>query len=443
MAVESVTGLSSQEITDLSRQYTLYEWSAQSAADPIPVDRAEGVYFYTPDGRRFLDFNSQLMSVNIGHGDKRVIDAIKAQADRLAYVNPFMAHEPRARLGKKLAEIAPGDIDVFFFTNGGAEANENAIKLARQATGRWKILARYRSYHGATGQVITATGDPRRWAAENGVWGVVRVPDTQPWGEAEPRPVDELLRETEKIILYEGPQTIAAFILEPVVGTNGILIPPDGYLQGIREICDRYGIWLIADEVMSGFGRTGEWWAVNNWGVVPDLLTMAKGLTASYLPLGAVGMRRSVAEQFRDKVFYGGLTYNSHPMGCAAALATIAVYEEDELIERARRMGEVMRGHHQRLMAKHPSVGSVRNIGLFGMIDVVRSRSPYEPIAPYNGTSDEMKAIAKHFRDNGLFTMMRWNGIHTNPPLTISEDEMAEGFDIIDTALDISDQAVR
>ena len=443
MAVSELPGMTADEIVELSRKYTLYEWSAQSAADPIPVDRAEGSYFYTPDGKRYLDFNSQLMSVNIGHGDKRVVDAIKAQADKLAYVNPFMAHEPRARLGKKLAELAPGDIDVFFFTNGGAEANENAIKLARQATGRHKILARYRSYHGATGQAITATGDPRRWAAETGVWGVVRAPDTQPWGEPGPRPVDELLRETERVILYEGPQTIAAFILEPVVGTNGILIPPDGYMQGIREMCDRYGIWLIADEVMTGFGRTGKWWAVDHWGVVPDLITMAKGLTSSYLPLGAVGMRRSVADAFRDKVFFGGLTYNSHPMGCAAALATIAVYEEDGLIERAARMGEVLRGHHQRLMAKHPSVGSVRNIGLFGMIDVVRSRSPYEPMAPYNGTSDEMKAIAKFLRENGLYTMYRWNGIHTNPPLTISEDELAEGFDLIDRALDISDQAVR
>ena len=443
MAVSELPGMTADEIVELSRKYTLYEWSSQSAVDPIPVDRAEGSYFYSPDGKRYLDFNSQLMSVNIGHGDKRVVDAIKAQAYKLAYVNPFMAHEPRARLGKKLAELAPGDIDVFFFTNGGAEANENAIKLARQATGRWKVLARYRSYHGATGKVITATGDPRRWAAENGVWGVVRVPDTQPWGEPGPRPVDELLRETERVILYEGPQTIAAFILEPVVGTNGILIPPDGYLQGIREMCDRYGIWLIADEVMTGFGRTGKWWAVDNWGVVPDLITMAKGLTSSYLPLGAVGMRRSVAEAFRDKVFFGGLTYNSHPMGCAAALATIAVYEEDGLIERAARMGEVLRGHHQRLMAKHPSVGAVRNIGMFGMVDVVRSRSPYEPIAPYNGTSDEMKAIAKFIRDNGMYTMFRWNGIHTNPPLTISEDELAEGFAIIDEALDISDQAVR
>jgi taurine--2-oxoglutarate transaminase len=354
-----------------------------------------------------------------------------------------MAHEPRALLGQKLAEIAPGDIDVFFFTNGGAEANENAIKLARQATGKWKILARYRSYHGATGQVINMTGDPRRWAAEVGVWGNVRIPDTQPWGEAEPRPVDEILRETERVIMYEGPQTVAAILVEPVVGTNGILIPPDGYLKGLREMCDRYGIWMIADEVMSGFGRTGRWWAIDHWDVTPDLITMAKGLTASYLPLGAVGMRRSIAETFRDKVFYGGLTYNSHPMGCATALATIGVYEEDGLIERAARMGEVMAGHHRRMQERHPSVGAVRSIGLFGMIDVVRSRDPYEPMAPYNGTSDEMKAIAKHLRDNGLYTMLRWNGIHTNPPLTITEEEMAEAFEIIDGALSIADQAVR
>ena len=280
------------------------------------------------------------MSVNIGHGDRRVIRAIQEQAEKLAYANPFMATEPRARLGKKLAEIAPGDIDVFFFTNGGAEANENAIKLARQMTGQHKILARYRSYHGATGQVINATGDPRRWAAETGVWGVVRFPDFQPWGVAAPLPTDQVLRATEDVIIYEGPQTIAAMIIEPVVGTNGILIPPDGYMQGLRALCDKYGILLIADEVMSGFGRTGEWWAVDHWGVVPDLITMAKGLTASYLPLGAVGMRRSIAEAFRDKVFYGGLTYNSHPMGTAAALATLAVYEEDGLIERARAMGD-------------------------------------------------------------------------------------------------------
>ena len=435
--------MSAAEIVALSRKHTLYEWSAQSAVDPIPVERAEGVYFYTPDDKRYLDFNSQLMSVNIGHGDRRVIDAIKAQADQLAYANPFMATEARARLGEKLAEITPGDIDVFFFTNGGAEANENAIKLARQATGRQKILARYRSYHGATGGVIAATGDPRRWAAENGVWGVVRAPDFHRWAKARPEPVEESLRQLEEVIMYEGAQTIAAFMLEPIVGTNGILIPPDGYMQGVREICDRHGILLIADEVMSGFGRTGAWWAVDHWGVVPDLITMAKGLTASYLPLGAVGMRRKIADEFRDKVFYGGLTYNSHPMGCAAALATIAVYEEDNLIERARAMGEVMARHHRGLYETHPSVGAVRNIGLFGIVELVRTRSPYEPMAPYNGTSDEMKAVGKYLRDHGLYTFVRWNGIMTNPPLVITEEQLAEGFEIIDSALDAADKSAK
>jgi taurine--2-oxoglutarate transaminase len=395
------------------------------------------------DGKRYLDFNSQLMSVNIGHGDQRVIDAIAAQAQKLAYANPFMAHEPRARLARKLAQLTPGDLDVVFFTNGGAEANENAIKLARQFTGRQKILSRYRSYHGATGQVIAATGDPRRWAAETGVAGIVRAPDPHKWGRPEPEPVERALQELEDVIMYEGGHTIAGFILEPVVGTNGILIPPDGYLQGVREICDRHGILLIADEVMSGFGRTGRWWAVDHWGVVPDLLTMAKGLTSSYLPLGAVAMRQGIADAFADRPFFGGLTYNSHPMGCATALAVIDVYEQDGLIERAAAMGEVMRGHHERLREKHPSVGAGRNIGLFGILELVRDRATFEPMAPYNGTSDEMKAVAKHLKENGLYTFVRFNTIHNNPPLTISEEELAEGFDIIDGALEHADRGVR
>jgi taurine--2-oxoglutarate transaminase len=444
MAIDvAAAAMSAEEMVALCRKHSLYEWSAQGSVDPIPVDHAKGVYFYTPDGKRYLDFNSQLMSVNIGHGDKRVNDAISAQLEKLAYANPFMATEPRARLGQKLAQISPGDIDVFFFTNGGAEANENAIKLARQLTGRQKIMARYRSYHGATGQVMVATGDPRRWAAETGVSGIVRIPDSHRWGRKDPEPVAESLHDLEEVIMFEGPQTIAAILIETVVGTNGILIPPDGYLQGVRALCDKYGILLIADEVMAGFGRTGAWFAVDHWNVVPDLITMAKGLTASYLPLGAVGMRRGIADAFKDKVFYGGLTYNSHPMGCAAALATIAVYEEDGLIERARRMGEVMRTHHEALYARHPSLGTGRNIGLFGILELVRDRATYEPMAPYNGTSDEMKAVAKHLRDNGLYTFVRWNTIMTNPPLTITEDELAEGFAIIDAALDLADQGVH
>src|ERR1700716_3316988 len=334
--------MTGQEIVDLTRKHTLFEWSAQSKDDPIPVARAKGIYFYTPEGKRFIDFNSQLMSVNIGHGDERVIQAIKDQAETLAYANPFMAHEPRARLGAKLAEITPGDIDTFFFTNGGAEANENAIKIARFYTGRHKIMARYRSYHGATAGAISLTGDPRRWAAEPGIPGVVRVLDPYHGIERGWESAETSLSMIEEVIQLEGAQTIAAVILEPVTGTNGILIPPDGYMQGVRALCDKHGIVMIADEVMSGFCRTGEWFAINHWKVVPDLLTMAKGITSSYVPLGAVGMRQKIADTFKDKVFYGGLTYNNHPMGCAAALATIRVYEEDGLIDNAKKMGAVM-----------------------------------------------------------------------------------------------------
>ena len=443
MGISTVPGtMTEDEIIRLSREYTLFPWVAQGAVDPIAIDHAEGVYLYTPAGRRIIDFNSQLMSVNIGHGDRRVIDAITEQALKVQYVQPTFVTEVRARLGQKLAEILPGDIDKVFFTLGGAEANENALKLARAFTGRHKILARYRTYHGATAGAMTMTGDPRRWANEPGISGVVRFPDTHRWGEKEPRPLAESLQGLADVIMYEGPSTIAAIIVEPVVGTNGILIPPDGYLQGVRELCDRHGILLIADEVMSGFGRTGRWFAVDNWSVVPDIITIAKGLTSSYLPLGAVGVRPQIAEAFEKKVYYGGLTYYSHPISVAAAIATIRVYEEDGLIENARRMGEKMREHHLALAARHPSVGSIRNIGLFGIIELVRSHEPWTPLASFNGTSDEMKAVAKSLRDQGLFTMFHWNGIHTNPPLCITEDQLAEGFAMIDRALDIADEAV-
>src|SRR5207344_2395735 len=280
--------MTGQEIVDLTKKHTLFEWSAQSKVDPIPVAKAKGIYFWTPEGKRFIDFNSQLMSVNIGHGDERVIHAITEQAATLCYANPFMATEPRARLGAKLAEITPGDIDTFFFTNGGAEANENAIKIARFFTGRHKILARYRSYHGGTAGSISLTGDPRRCAAEPGISGVVHVLDpyhgvARGWDSAQ-----ESLAMLDEIIQLEGPQTIAAFILETVTGTNGVLVPPDGYMQGVRALCDKHGILMIADEVMSAFGRTGKWFAIEHWGVVPDMITMAKGLTSSYIQLGAV-----------------------------------------------------------------------------------------------------------------------------------------------------------
>ncbi|HEX5040065.1 MAG TPA: aminotransferase class III-fold pyridoxal phosphate-dependent enzyme [Candidatus Limnocylindria bacterium] len=438
----SASTLTGEEIVKLCRQHTIFEWSPQAKADPIPVARAEGVYFYTPEGKRYLDFNSQLMCSNVGHSHPKVVKAIQEQAAVLAYANPFLATEPRARLGAKLAEIAPGDIDTFFFTNGGAEANENAIKLARMVTGRHKIIARYRSYHGGTAGAISLTGDPRRWAAEPGIPGVVRVMDPYHGIQRGWDSTDEALANLEETIQLEGPNTIAAFILETVTGTNGILVPPDGYIQGVREICDRYGILMIADEVMAGFGRTGKWFAIDHYDVVPDLITMAKGLTSAYVQLGALGMRRKYAEHFDANVFYGGLTYNSHPLACATALATIAVYEDEALIERAARMGERMKVHHEQLAAKHPSVGATRSIGLFGIVELVRDRTTMEPMAPFNGTSDEMAALSKRFREEGLYTFVRWNTFFTNPPLTISEEEMAEGFDIIDRALEITDAAV-
>ena len=434
--------LSGEEIVALCRQYTLYDWMAQSAADPIPVDSAKGVYFYTPDGKRYIDFNSQLMSVNAGHGDRRIIEAIKRQADKLAFANPFMAHEPRALLGKKLAELLPGDIDKVFFTLGGAEANENAVKLARAVTGRYKIVSRYRSYHGATGAAMAMTGDPRRWPNDLGTSGVVHVLDPYHGPQREVDSAEESLRYLEETIQLEGPNTIAAFFLETVTGTNGVLIPPDGYLQGVRDLCDRYGILMVCDEIMSGFGRTGAWFAVNHWNVVPDIITMAKGLTSSYVPLGAVGMRPRVAQHFERNVFFGGLTYNSHPLACAAALGAIQAYEEDDMIGNAKRMGELMKRHHETLRVKHPCIGLTRSIGLFGILELVRDRKTMEPLAPFNGTSDEMKAVGTYFREHGLYTFVRWHTIMTNPPLCINEDELAEGFAIIDRALDIADQAI-
>jgi taurine--2-oxoglutarate transaminase len=434
--------MSGDEIVELCRRHTLFEWSAQSAVDPIPVAGAKGIYFWTPEGKRYIDFNSQLMCVNIGHGDERVIRAIQEQAAALAYANPFMATEMRARLAAKLAEITPGDIDAFFFTNGGAEANENAIRIARLFTGRHKIGARYRAYHGGTAGALTLTGDPRRWAAEPGIPGVFRIPDFYHGIQKGFETTEEVLSRTEEVLELEGPKTIAAIIVEPVVGTNGILIPPDGYMQGLRALCDKNGILLIADEVMAGFGRTGEWFSVDHWKVVPDLLSMAKGLTSAYVQLGAIGMRRHIADHFQNNVFWGGLTYNSHPLACAAGLATIAVYEEDNLIENAKQMGSVMRGMLEDLQSRHPSVGTTRNIGLFGLVELVRNRETMEPMAPFNGTSPEMKELGTFFRQEGLYTFVRWNYFFTNPPLCITEAELKDAFAIIDRGLEITDRAV-
>jgi taurine---2-oxoglutarate transaminase len=436
--------LSAEEIVQLSKRYTLYDWSAQSKVAPLAVDHAEGVYFFTVDGTRYLDFNSQLMGVNIGHGDKRVINAIAKQGEKLPYITPFAAYETRALLGQKLASLWPGDLEKTFFTLGGAEANENAIRMAKAFTGRSKVMVRYRAYHGATYLTSNLTGDPRRWANEQPpVPGIVRVFDPYHGPDRPQETADEALDRLEEQIVLEGPGTIAAFILETVTGTNGVLIPPDGYLRGVRELCTRYGIVMITDEIMCGFGRTGEWFAVNHWDVVPDLLTAAKGLTSSYLPLGAVAISPAIADHFDENVFYGGLTYNSHPLSCAAALAAIDVLEQDDLVGNAKRLEPVMRRHHEELAAKHPSVGLHRNIGLFGILELVKDRESMEAMSPYNVTNDTMVAVNRALLERGLFTMVRWNQIMTNPPLCITEEQLQEGFEIIDEALEVADEATR
>ena len=444
--------LPESEILPLSLEHSFWTWSAQAQVSPIPVTKAKGVYFWDAQGKRYLDFNSMVMCVNIGHGDERVIEAIVEQARELPFAGPSMATKPRAILGKMLSDITPGNLNRFLFTLGGADANENAIKLARAYTGRHKILARYRSYHGATAGAMALTGDPRRLAWEpNLMTGVVHFLDPyryrSTFHQRDPQIVSEdfsqdYLNHLEEIITFEGPDSIAGILIESVTGTNGVIIPPEGYLQGLRQICDRYGILLIADEVMSGFGRTGRWFAIDHWDVVPDLITMAKGLTSGYAPLGAVAMREEIAEFFNERTYQGGLTYNAHPISLAAAIANLSVMRDDHLIEHADIMGPVLHRLMTDLGEQHPSVGEVRSIGLFGAIELVRNRKTKEPFAPYNGSSREMIALRKKLLDLGLFLYTHWHTLLIIPPLIITEEQLTEGFQLIDRALEITDTAL-
>jgi len=445
--------LPDDEILSLSMEHNFWTWSAQGKVNPIPVKSAKGVYFWDINDKRYLDLNSMTMCVNIGHGDQRVIQAIIDQAQELPYAAPGMATRARAMLGKKLSEILPAGLTRYLYTLGGADANENAIKLARGYTGKFKVLSRYRSYHGATFGAISVTGDPRRVVWEPAVMpGVVHFLDPYRYRSTfhrnNPDISDEefcqdYLNHLEEIIQYEGPDTIAAILVESVTGTNGVIVPPDGYLPGVRRLCDRYGIVMICDEVMSGFGRTGEWFAVNHWNVTPDILTMAKGLTSGYAPLGAVAMKQEIADTYKERVYEGGLTYNGHPISLAAAVATIQVMQQDGLVEKAKATGNVMADMLAELVERHPSVGEVRSIGLFGILELVRNRKTREPMAPFNGSSPEMAAYKKYLLDHGVFQSVHWHTALLLPPLIITPEQLAEGFEVIDRALEITDRAVE
>ena len=434
--------MNTEEIVDLCKKHTLYTWAATGGVNPLPVERAEGIYLYTTDGRKIIDFNSQLMSVHVGHSHPKVVGSMKQALDGLIYVFPGTATEARARVGKLMSEIVPGDINTFFFTLGGAEANENAIRAARLYTGRQKILSRYRSYHGGTNACMQMTGDPRRWANEPGGPGYVHVMDPWPYnysfGDSEEAITTNNLTYLEEVIQYEGPQTIAAMIIETVTGTNGILPPPKGYLRGLRELLDKYDILLICDEVMAGFGRTGKMFAFEHGDIVPDILTMAKGLTSSYVPLGAMGVRDKIADHFRENVFWGGLTYNSHAFALSTAEAVINVIREEKLVENAAALESVMRAEMDRLQKKHVSMKAGRSIGLFGMVDIQKN-SKGDPMAPYNGSHPAMAQLSKFFIENGLFTFVRWGSFMCNPPLCITEEQLREAFAIVDRGLEITD----
>jgi taurine--2-oxoglutarate transaminase len=446
---ETAAPMTAEEIISLTKRHTIFSWSAQGSVNPIAMVRGEGIYFWDADGKRYTDMNSQLMCVNIGHGDRRVIEAIQRQAAELVYAGPGMATAVRARFGRMLAELTPGDLNRFFFTLGGAEANENAIRIARMVTGRQKIMVRYRSYHGATAGSISLTGDPRRWANEPGIPGVVRFFDPYAYrshlfreGDTEEAFTRRCLDEVEEIVAYEGGHTIAAIFIETVTGTNGLIVPPAGYIEGLRAICDRHGILLVCDEIMCGLGRTGRWFAVDHWNVIPDMITMAKGLTSAYLPLGAVAMSERIAAYFDKNVFYGGLTYNAHPMSLAAAEACLQVMLDDDMVGHTQRTGRVLAELHAQMKDQHPSVGDVRSIGLFGVLELVRNRETREPMAPFNGSSPEMQRLGAYLRDHGMYAFINWNNLFTNPPLCITEEQLREAFAIIDRALDITDAAV-
>jgi len=446
---EQLPSSSEEQVRADDRAHVFHSWSAQALIDPLPIASAQGSYFTDYAGKRYLDFSSQLVNVNIGYQHPKLVAAIQEQAARLCTVGPPFANDARSEAARLIAEVAPPGLDKVFFTNGGAEANENAVRMARLHTGRHKVLAAYRSYHGATAVAIALTGDPRRWPSEPGPSGVVRYWGPYPYRSSFHATTDleECARSLEHlrdIITFEGPHTVAAIILESVVGTNGILVPPDGYLAGVRALCDEFGIILISDEVMSGFGRCGEWFAVDRWGVVPDLITFAKGVNSGYVPLGGVVISAAIAETFAQRPYPGGLTYSGHPLACASAVASINIFHDDGIIEHARSLGTDVIGPELRALAqRHPSVGEVRGLGVFWALELVRNRDTREALVPYNAAGSAaapMVEFATACKDRGLWPFTHFNRTHVVPPCTTTADEVREGIAILDEALEVADR---
>ncbi|MER7139071.1 aspartate aminotransferase family protein [Mesorhizobium sp. B2-3-3] len=431
------------------RAHVFHSWSAQGLIDPLAVAGAEGAYFWDYDGNRYLDLTSGLVFTNIGYQHPVVVAAIQEQAGKLATFAPAFAVEARSEAARLIAERTPGDLDKIFFTNGGAEAVENAVRMARLHTGRHKVLSAYRSYHGATATAINLTGDPRRWASDTGSAGVVRfwapfLYRSPFYAQTEAEECARALQHLEDTLAFEGPATVAAVVLETIPGTAGIMTPPPGYLAGVREICDRHGIVFVLDEVMAGFGRTGKWFAADHHGVVPDLMTFAKGVNSGYVPLGGVAISAEIAATFDTRPYPGGLTYSGHPLACAAAVATIQVMEDEKIVEGAAHLGEHVLGPGLRELAgRHPSVGEVRGLGAFWALELVRDRETREPLVPYNATGEAngpMAAFGAACKKNGLWPFINMNRTHVVPACNITEAEAKEGLAALDTALSVADE---
>jgi taurine--2-oxoglutarate transaminase len=446
-AQQAMTGQEARVRAD-DRGHVFHSWSAQAMIDPLPVEGGAGSEFWDYEGNRYLDFSSQLVNLNLGHQHPDLVAAIERQARRLATVQPSFANDVRGELARRIVEVAGEPFEKVFFTNGGADANENAVRMARLSTGRRKVLAMYRSYHGNTSTAIALTGDPRRWPNEPADPGIVHFFGPylyrSAWGATTPEEeAERALAHLEQVIMLEGASTIAAIVLETIVGTNGVLVPPPGYLQGVRALCDRHGIVLIADEVMVGFGRVGEWFAFQAHGVVPDLITFAKGVNSGYVPLGGVVISGDIARAFDQRAFPGGLTYSGHPLACAAGVATFEVFARDGILERVRDLGtRVVEPTVTRWLETHPSVGDVRGAGLFWAVELVRDRETREPLVPFNASGADaapMAAFASACKKAGVWPFLHFNRTHLAPPLVITEDELRRGLDVIDAALEVTD----
>ena len=449
MSISSKTISSKEEILQNNLAHTIFSWSKQNGLNPINIASAKGVYLTDRSGKRYLDFTSQLMNVNIGHGDPRVTEAVVKQMAELSYVNPGMATEARGLLGKKLAEISPGTLNRTFFTNGGTEAVEHAIKLARLYTGRHKIITLFQSYHGATYGALSASGDPRGLPHDSqGVPNFIHIENPYfyrcPWNSKTPNECAEnAAAHLERIVNYEGPNSIAAILMEGESGSSGCIKYPVGYWKKVKAIADKHGILTICDEVMSGFGRTGKWFGINHHDVEPDIMCMAKGMTSGYIPLGGFIVKEEIVKAFEDKPLPIGLTYSGHAVACAAANAVIDIYEKDNLVENAKLMGEYLDSQVEKLKDKHPSIGDFRNTGLLGCIELVKNRKTKEPMAPWNASPNEMVIMNKvmtKLNELGMYTFVRWNWIFTAPPLTINKDQVDEGMDIISKAIAVADE---